>query len=202
MFATRLVSIHLRLNLVKHQSLSCFCFRVNALLLAVIAQCIFVRHNQGNGVGVLVVVQDTLLNIRRTVCQTVLKTFRTVLLAIGTDQQTFEAAYYPQESRMFLRHISHIAGVQPAVNDRFLCCLGVLPVACHHILAANNNLAAFAVRHNVSLAVAYLHFLVGYYSSAGAEDCSSVGVRADDRRSLAQSVALEHRHSYGAEVSL
>ena len=92
--------------------------------------------------------------------------------------------------------------MEPAVDDGVGRGLGVLPVARHHVLAADDDLAAGAVRDFLALGVQDddVHRL--HQPAGGAEAGVALRVRADDRGGLGETVALEHGHAHGAEEAL
>ena len=109
--------------------------------------------------------QYALLHIDAAVGERILEAFRTVLLAVGRYEQRLETPHDPQESRMLGCHIAHVSSIKPAVNDGLRRALGVLPIARHHVLALDDNLAALTIRHDIALVVAYLHIQRSDYSS-------------------------------------
>ena len=81
-----LILVHFVLDLLQHRFLACLCSRVDSLCLDIFLECLFVRDDEHNGVRVLVVVQDYLLDVFATIGETILIALWTIFLAIGTNK--------------------------------------------------------------------------------------------------------------------
>ena len=88
--------------------------------------------------------ENPLVDILGTVGEGILEAFRTVFLTVCGNEQRLEAAYHVEE--LLVPHITHVSGMEPAVNHGLRGGNRILPVARHHILAADYNLSPFAVR--------------------------------------------------------
>ena len=88
--------------------------------------------------------ENHLVDILGTVGEGILEAFRTVFLAVCGNEKRLEAAYDVEE--LLVPHITHVSGMEPAVNHGLRGGNRILPVARHHILAADYNLSPFAVR--------------------------------------------------------
>ena len=132
----------------------------------------------------------------------VLKGLWRVFLTVGGNQQALETSHDIEEIGVPRADITHVAGVKPAVDDGIGSRLGILPVAGHDVLATDDDFAFFADRHFLAVTVAYLYVHRLDYTAGRAEDCMAFGVGADNRSRLSEAVALEHRHTHGAEESL
>ena len=80
-------------------------------------QPVFVRDDEGNGIGTLVVIQDQLVDAGRMFDEWLLDPFRTLFFPVTTDQQTFETSEDVEQTVM--PHISHIPSVEPPVAYGF-----------------------------------------------------------------------------------
>ena len=190
------------MDLEQHALLAFAALGILALRLCPFLQRVFVRHHQQDSVRVLVIVQDTLIDVDTAVRQRVLKALRAVFLAVRADKQRLEAPNDPEESRVRFRHVTHIARVQPSVDDGRCRALGVLPITRHDVLSLDDDLAAFTVRHDITFRVADLQLHRLDNPSRRTEDGAVERVGADDRSRLTQTVTLEHRHAYRAEIAL
>ncbi len=202
MFATLLVGVHIGLDKVQHVVLAFLGGRVQAMLLAGLCQGVLVRHHQGHAVRLLVVVQHAGVHPLGGFREVVLEAFRAVLFTVGGDEEALEAAHHIKEVRVLRANVTHVAGVQPAVNDGIRRGFGVLPVAGHHVFSADNNLALGAVGHFLALCIQddAVHGL--HNAAGGAKAGVTGGVGADDGRGFREAVTLEHGHAYGAEEAL
>ena len=63
------------------------------LMCQMLFQPVFVRDDEGNGIGTLVVIQDQLVDAGRMFDERLLDPFRTVFLPVTTDQQAFEICF-------------------------------------------------------------------------------------------------------------
>ena len=89
-------------------------------------------------------------------------------------------------------HGREVAGAEPAVGDGLGGRLGLAPVALHHVVAADRDLADLADRHLVAVEVDALHLAAGDGDADGAGLALAVGhVEARDGAGLGQAVALE-----------
>ena len=116
-------------------------------------QPFFVRDQQGGRVRTLVIVQDQLVDARGMLYQGFLYTLRTVFLPVASDQQALET---PQHIKKPVMHISHIPGVQPTLLYGIGRRCRVLPVAGHHVLSPDDDLAFLPRRKYVAVHVADL----------------------------------------------
>ena len=116
-------------------------------------QPFFVRDQQGGRVRTLVIVQDQLVDARGMLYQGFLYTLRTVFLPVASDQQALET---PQHIKKPVTHISHIPGVQPTLLYGIGRRCRVLPVAGHHVLSPDDDLAFLPRRKYVAVHVADL----------------------------------------------
>ena len=196
------IGINLRLDLLQHRDFAFTALRIETLLLHEVGERLLLRNDHHHRVGILVVVQHHLRNELRHLGQTVLETFRRILFTVRRDQQALEAAHYIEEFRIPGTDVAHVACVEPAVDDRVGRCLGILPVAGHHVLAADDDFSLGAVRHLVALFIADLAVHRLDEAARRTEDRVSFRVGTDDRRGLGQAIALEHRHSHSAEEAL
>ena len=88
--------------------------------------------------------------------------------------------------------LAHVAGVQPAVADRLGGRVLALPVALHHVVAPDHDLADLALRDLVAVVVDDLHLDALDRSPDRAGLALAVGVvERGDRRGLREAVALE-----------
>ena len=92
--------------------------------------------------------------------------------------------------------------MEPAVNNCFSGCGRVLPVACHHILALDDDFTFLAIAERLAVPVTDLDFHRLHYTAGRTEDAGVERVCGNDRGSLRKAVALEHRNADGAVVSL
>src|ERR1035441_1709880 len=86
-----------------------------------------------------------------------------------------------------------VAGVKPAVLDRLAGRGGALPIALHHVRAADHDLADLVHRTLVAMLVDDLHLHVLDRRSNRPRLALAIGiVKRSDRRCLGESIALEH----------
>ena len=94
--------------------------------------------------------------------------------------------------------------MQPAINNGFSRCRRVLPISRHNILALDNDFALLAQWHLIAIVVENLQLqrLDNLTRRAEAMTPLAERVSRDNRCSLRQAVALQHRHTHSVEESL
>ena len=164
----------------------------------VIARC----HDKSYGIWVLVVVDHNLVDIWRLIDHSLLHTLGTILLAIARDEQTLEAAQHIEE--VIFGHIAHITRMQPAIAHRIGRRVGILPVASHHILATNDNLALLANREFAALVIQNLDIERLHQTTRRAKAMIALRrcICRDYGRCLRETIALEHWDAYSVEEAL
>ena len=165
-------------------------------------QRLAVGHDDGTREGALVVVNQNLVDEGRLVDDGLLHPFGAVLLAVGGDEQALEAAQHVEE--FILRDISHVARVEPSVAHGLGRRLGILPVAGHDILAADDDFALLAARKFASLLVDDFQVERNENLARRAKAVPVIlgRVGRDDGRRLRKAVSLEHRDADGVEETL
>ena len=89
--------------------------------------------------------------------------------------------------------LGHVAGEEPAVGDGLLGLLLLAPVALHHVLAPDRDLADLALLDVLAVVVDQLHLDAAHRHADRARLALDVGlVERGDRRGLGEPVALEH----------
>ena len=159
-----------------------------------------VRDEQGDREGRLVVVEHDLLDVRRSVGDSLLDNLRAILLAVAPDEQALHPAEDVEEAVGI--EIAEVPRVEPAVAEGLARRLLVFPVAGHDVLAADDDLPGFSGRELAALVIADPEFEAGSDPSRGAELVGLQAVGRDDRRGLGQPVALEHGNAQGVEEPL
>lgn len=101
-------------------------------------QFVAVGNDDGDRVGILVVVDDDLVDQLRCVGDRLLHAFGAVFFAVGGDQQAFETSQHIEES--VVGQVAHVARMEPAVAHGVGRRFGVFPVTGHDILAADDDL--------------------------------------------------------------
>ena len=165
-------------------------------------QRLLVWHDDSRRIGALVVIEDDLVDQRRLIHNRLLHALGAVLLAVARNQQALESTQYIEET--ILAHVTHVARVEPAVTHRIGRRFGILPVAGHHVLAVDDDLALLAYRQIVTIGILNLQVDALQHLTRRAE-AARLGPRRvgrDDRRSLRQAIALEHRNTDGVEEAL
>ena len=165
-------------------------------------RAVAIGYDDRPGEGTLVVIDNDLVDEGRFINDRLLHSFGAVLLSVAGDQQALEAPQYVEE--IILRHIAHIARVEPAVADGRRRRIGIFPVAGHDVLAPDDDFTLLAARQLSPLFVE--DFQVERFENlARRSELVPVvlgRIGRNDGCSFRESVSLEHRDPDGIEKAL
>ena len=92
--------------------------------------------------------------------------------------------------------------MEPAIDNRIGRRNGVFPIASHHVLALDDDLAALTIGHLIAFRIADLELHRADNAARRTEDGMPRSIGADDRRCLRETVTLEHRYSDSVVIAL
>ena len=137
------VHVDLVLEKLEHLDLGLLSSRIESELLRVCLEGLLVRGDEGDCVWVLAVVEERAVDVLRALDKVLLDSLRRILLAVSRDEQRLETSY--DVKHLGVTHVSHVSGMEPSVHDSVGSRLRVLPVAGHHVLTLDADLALRAV---------------------------------------------------------